>query len=75
MGREGLETIAAPMPGKVVRVLVAPGDAMEAGQGLVMVEAMKMQNELKASRPGRVLTVPAKEGTTMAAGETLATIE
>lgn len=74
-GGEGVETIATPMPGKVVRVLVSPGDAVEAGQGIVVVEAMKMQNELKASRAGRVLTAPAKEGATVAAGEVLATIE
>ena len=63
------------MPGKVVRVLVAPGDAVEAGQGLIVVEAMKMQNEMKASRAGRVAAVPAKEGATVAAGDVLATIE
>ena len=63
------------MPGKVVRVLVAPGDQVEAGQGLVVVEAMKMQNEMKASLAGRVATVPAREGATVAAGEVLATIE
>jgi biotin carboxyl carrier protein len=74
-GREGVETIAAPMPGKVVRVLVAPGDRVEAGQGLVVVEAMKMQNEMKAAHAGRVAAVPAKEGATVAAGEILATIE
>jgi len=73
-GAEGVQSIAAPMPGKVVRVLVAPGDAVEAGQGLVVVEAMKMQNEMKASRAGRVLSVAAKEGATVAAGEVLATI-
>jgi biotin carboxyl carrier protein len=72
--RKGAETITAPMPGKVVRVLVAPGDQVEAGQGLVVVEAMKMQNELKASLAGRVATVPAREGATVAAGEVLATI-
>ena len=64
----------APMPGKVVRVLVSPGDEVEAGPGLVVVEAMKMQNEMKAPRAGRVITVPAKEGATVTAGETLATI-
>jgi biotin carboxyl carrier protein len=63
------------MPGKVVRVLVAPGDAVEAGQGLLVVEAMKMQNEMKAVRAGRVLTVHTKEGATVAAGEVLATVE
>jgi biotin carboxyl carrier protein len=63
------------MPGKVVRVLVAPGDTVEAGQGLLVVEAMKMQNEMKASRAGRILTVAAREGATVSAGEILATIE
>ena len=71
---EGVETIAAPMPGKVVRVLVAPGDAVEAGQGVMVVEAMKMQNEMKAARAGQVLTVAVKEGATVTAGEVLATI-
>jgi len=74
-GAEGVQTVAAPMPGKVVRVLVAPGDAVEAGQGLVVVEAMKMQNEMKAARAGRVLTVAVKEGATVTAGEVLVTIE
>jgi biotin carboxyl carrier protein len=74
-GGEGVETVLAPMPGKVVRVLVAPGDAVAPGQGIVVVEAMKMQNEMQASRAGRVVTVPAKEGATVAAGEVLATIE
>ncbi|HWB83158.1 MAG TPA: biotin/lipoyl-containing protein [Bryobacteraceae bacterium] len=74
-GREGVETLAALMPGKVVRVLVAPGDAVEAGQGIVVVEAMKMQNEMKAARGGRVASVAVQEGATVTAGEVLATIE
>jgi biotin carboxyl carrier protein len=74
-GSDGVQTISAPMPGKVVRVLVAPGEAVEAGQGLLVVEAMKMQNELKAPRAGKVLTVPAREGATVTPGEVLATIE
>jgi biotin carboxyl carrier protein len=73
-GGEGRETLAAPMPGKVVRVLVSPGDAVGPGQGIVVVEAMKMQNEIKSSRSGRVLAIHAKEGATVAAGEALATI-
>ena len=73
-GSEGVQTVAAPMPGKVIRVLVAPGDAVEAGQGLLVVEAMKMQNEMKAARAGKVLTVTAKEGATVTAGEVLASI-
>ncbi len=72
---EGVHTLGAPMPGKVVRVLVSPGDAVEAGQGLLVVEAMKMQNEIRAPRAGRVLSVPAAEGATVAAGEVLATME
>ena len=71
----GVETVASPMPGKVVRVLVAVGDTVTAGQGLVVVEAMKMQNEMKASRAGRIATLAAREGSTVAAGEVLATIE
>jgi biotin carboxyl carrier protein len=63
------------MPGKVVRVLVAPGDEVTAGQGLLVVEAMKMQNEMKSVRPGRVVSIGAVEGATVTAGEILATIE
>jgi biotin carboxyl carrier protein len=68
----GVQTLASPMPGKVVRVLVSPGDKVEAGQGLLVIEAMKMQNELKAARAGTVLDIAAKEGATVAAGEALA---
>ena len=71
---EGVQNVVAPMPGKVVRVLVAPGDAVETGQGLIVVEAMKMQNEMKAARAGAVLSVSAREGATVTAGEVLATI-
>ncbi len=73
-GGEGVQTILAPMPGKVVRVLVSAGDAVEAGQGLLVVEAMKMQNEMKALRAGTVLSVSTREGATVTAGEVLATI-
>ncbi|MBM3775607.1 MAG: biotin/lipoyl-binding protein [Acidobacteria bacterium] len=72
---EGLHTVAAAMPGKVVRLLVAAGDRVEAGQGIVVVEAMKMQNEMKAPRAGRVAALPVAEGSAVAAGEILATIE
>ncbi len=74
-GGDAVQSVLSPMPGKVVRVLVTAGQAVESGQGIVVVEAMKMQNELKANRTGTVLTVPAKEGATVAAGELLATIE
>jgi len=74
-GVEGRLNVAAPMPGKVVRLLVGPGDTVEAGQGLLVVEAMKMQNEMKAPKAGRVISVTAREGATVTAGEVLATIE
>jgi len=74
-GADGVETLTAPMPGKVVRVLAGPGEAVSPGQGILVVEAMKMQNELKTSRAGRVLAIHAHEGATVAAGEALATIE
>lgn len=67
--------VAAPMPGKVIRVLVAPGDAVEEGQGLIVVEAMKMQNEMKSPQSGRVAEVRASAGATVGAGEVLVVIE
>lgn len=73
--REGRQKLAAPMPGKVVRVLVGEGEQVEAGQGLIVVEAMKMQNEVKAPQPGRVVSLAAREGAAVAAGEVLAIIE
>lgn len=72
---EGRQNVAAMMPGKVVRVLVAPGDTVEAGQGLVVVEAMKMQNEMKSPKAGRVIEVKAKPDQTVFAGEVLVVIE
>jgi biotin carboxyl carrier protein len=71
----GRQNIVAPMPGKVVRVLVSMGDSVEAEQGLVVVEAMKMQNEMKASRPGRVVEIRARAGETVGAGDTLVVLE
>jgi biotin carboxyl carrier protein len=72
---EGRAAIKAPMPGKVLRVLVAVGDEVAAGQGLVVLEAMKMQNEMKAPRAGRVASVGVKEHEAVNAGEVLLTIE
>jgi biotin carboxyl carrier protein len=71
----GRQNIAAPMPGKVVRVLVSVGDTIEAGQGLIVVEAMKMQNEMKSPKAGMVVEVKTKDGATVAAGEILLVIE
>jgi biotin carboxyl carrier protein len=63
------------MPGKVIRVLVKAGDDVEAGQGLVVVEAMKMQNEIRSPKKGKVERLLAKEGQTVNAGEILAWVE
>jgi len=71
----GRQNVIAPMPGRVVRVLVAVGDPVETGQGLVVVEAMKMQNEMKASRPGRVIEIRAREGETVGPGDALVVLE
>lgn len=72
---EGPQKLTAPMPGKVVRVLVAPGAEVKAGQGLIVVEAMKMQNEMKAARKGVVKQVLVKEGANVNAGEVLVLVE
>jgi len=73
--REGRTNLTAAMPGKVIRVLVSAGDRVEAGQGIVVVEAMKMQNELKAPRAGQIVAVRAVAGATVAAGDVLVTID
>jgi biotin carboxyl carrier protein len=71
----GRAQVCAPMPGKVVRVLVEAGQAVEAGAGLVVVEAMKMQNELKSPKAGTVAEVSVEPGATVNAGDVLVIIE
>jgi biotin carboxyl carrier protein len=71
----GSAPIVAPMPGLVVRVDVEPGDAVVAGQGLVVVEAMKMENELKAPASGTVISVQVKPGETVEKGTILVVVE
>jgi biotin carboxyl carrier protein len=71
----GPRKLAAPMPGKVVRILVAEGEAVEAGQGVMVVEAMKMQNEMKSPRAGTVRQLLVGEGASVNAGDVLAIIE
>ncbi|HEY2971277.1 MAG TPA: biotin/lipoyl-containing protein [Pyrinomonadaceae bacterium] len=71
----GAAEIISPMPGKIVRVLVEAGARVEAGAGVVVVEAMKMQNEMKAPKAGVVVSVKTEEGATVNAGDVLAVIE
>ena len=72
---DGAARIVAPMPGKVVRVLVAVGAQIEAGAGVVVVEAMKMQNEMKSPKAGTVSAVNVAVGSTVNSGDVLAVIE
>jgi biotin carboxyl carrier protein len=72
---EGRESIKAPMPGKIVRLLVAEGDEVAAGQGLAVVEAMKMQNEMKSPCAGKVVSIAVKEHEAVIAGSVLLVIE
>lgn len=71
---EGRQKILAPMPGKIVRVLVKTGDAVRAGQGLLVVEAMKMQNEIRAPKTGTVDRLAVIEGQTVNSGEVVAIV-
>jgi biotin carboxyl carrier protein len=74
-GPAGEQRISAPMPGKVLRVLVQPGDTVAARQPLVVVEAMKMENELSSPKAGRVKDVTAVEGQSVEAGRLLVVVE
>lgn len=71
---EGRQQVTAPMPGKVVRVLVEAGAPVNAGQGLLVVEAMKMQNEVRSPKSGTVERVLVQEGQAVGAGDALAVI-
>ena len=66
--------IKAPIPGLVVRVLVAEGDEVQKGQSVVILQAMKMENELRAQRAGTVATIKCKEGDSVNQGDTLVTL-
>lgn len=70
----GPQRVTAPMPGKVVRVLVKPGETVVARQPVVVIEAMKMENELRAARDGRVTDVAVRDGQSVEAGALLAVI-
>ena len=71
---EGRQQVIAPMPGKVVRVLAKAGDKIEAGQGILVVEAMKMQNEVRAPKSGQVERMLVSEGQSVNVGEVLAVV-
>jgi biotin carboxyl carrier protein len=77
--QEGAESgparIVAPMPGKVVRVLVTPGQNVQAGEGIIVIEAMKMENELRAPRAGVVRHVAARPGLSVVVGAVLAVVD
>lgn len=74
-GAAGPRKVVAPMPGKVVRILAPANTEVEAGQGILVIEAMKMQNELKSPKKGKVQKVLVAEGATVNAGEVLAVVE
>jgi biotin carboxyl carrier protein len=71
---EGRQHVIAPMPGKVVRVFVQTGEKVEAGQGLLVVEAMKMQNEIRSPKGGIVERLHVKEGQPVNTGEVLCVV-
>ncbi len=71
----GPQKIKAAMPGKIVRILVAEKEGVKAGQGVIVMEAMKMQNEMKSPKDGRVQKILTAEGSTVNAGDTLAIID
>ena len=72
---EGRQSVSVPMPGKVVAVLVGEGDTVEKGQGLVIVEAMKMENEVRSPIAGEVKEIKVKPGDTMEGGAVLLIVE
>lgn len=74
-GATGPRSVKAPMPGRVVRVLVAVGDDVAEQQGVVVIEAMKMQNELRSPKAGKVVRVTVAAGDTVASGDVLAVVE
>jgi len=74
-GQKSVPHLKAPMPGLVVRVLVTPGETVVPGQGLVVLEAMKMENELRSSMAGTVRGVPATAGQAVEKGQVLVEFE
>ena len=74
-GHEGPIEVRAQMPGKIIKLLVDAGASVAVGQGLIVVEAMKMQNEVKAPKDGTLTRIHVTEGATVSAGDLLVTVE
>jgi len=74
-GQAGLQRLNAEMPGKVIRILVREGDAVAYEQGLMVIEAMKMQNEIRATKAGTVRSIGVAAGNTVSTGDFLLSIE
>ncbi len=72
---EGKQTLTAPMPGKVVKILAKVGDEVKEGQGLVVIEAMKMENEMKSPKDGKLVEMNVREGQAVEGGAKLAAVE
>ncbi len=72
---QGKQTLVAPMPGKVVKVLAKLGDEVKEGQGIVVIEAMKMENEMKSPKDGKVVELHVVEGQAVEGGAKLAAVE
>src|ERR1700730_14698542 len=75
LDEHGPRKLTAPMPGKIVRVLVNVGEEVEAGAGVLVVEAMKMQNEIKSPKKGTIRRILVGEGAAVNAGDVLAIVE
>jgi biotin carboxyl carrier protein len=72
---DGAVEIRAPMPGKIIKVLLAEGDEVQANQGILVMEAMKMQNEIKSPKKGKVQKLAVAEGAAVSSGDLLAAVE
>jgi biotin carboxyl carrier protein len=72
---QGPRNLTAPMPGRIVRVLVKQGDEVEAGAGVLVMEAMKMQNEIKSPKKGTIQKIMVSEGAAVNSGDVLAIVE
>jgi biotin carboxyl carrier protein len=74
-GSDGVAAVRAPMPGKIVRILRAQGDEVDVHQGIVVMEAMKMQNEIRSPKSGKVVQLSVAEGDAVKLGDLIAQVE